>query len=180
MTVSPSRAVFSWITTVSVPGGSTPPVKMRAASPAPTAPPNGPPGRDLADELQAHGRCGDVRGAHRVAVHGGNIGRRLRAQRREIRGEHAAVRPSASGTRLGRQRLARLRARARAPPRPGSSATGSRPRRAIVARFAAALFDQTNALDAHAALDRLHHVVDGEAGDRRRRSAPPSRRRSGL
>ena len=33
-------------------------------------------------------------------------------------------------------------------------------------RFAAALLDQPDALDAHAALDRLHHVVDGQAGDR--------------
>ncbi len=40
-TMSPSRAVFSWITIVSAPGGSTPPVKMRAASPAPTVPSNG-------------------------------------------------------------------------------------------------------------------------------------------
>jgi hypothetical protein len=35
--------VFSWITTVSAPAGSTPPVKIRAASPAPTVPPNGRP-----------------------------------------------------------------------------------------------------------------------------------------
>ncbi len=41
MTASPSRVVFSWITMVSAPGGSTPPVKMRAASPAPTVPSNG-------------------------------------------------------------------------------------------------------------------------------------------
>src|ERR1700722_844965 len=39
---------------------------------------------------------------------------------------------------------------------------------AIAPRFAAALLDQANALDAHAALDRLHHVVDGETGDRHR------------
>src|ERR1700692_3336582 len=38
----------------------------------------------------------------------------------------------------------------------------------IAPRFAAALLDQANALDAHAALDRLHPVVDGEAGDRHR------------
>src|SRR5262245_43906576 len=36
----------------------------------------------------------------------------------------------------------------------------------VVTRLAAALLDQPDALDAHAALHRLHHVVDGEAGDR--------------
>ena len=46
------------------------------------------------------------------------------------------------------------------------------------ARAAAALLDEPDAGDRHAAVDRLGHVVDGEAGDRRRRSAPPSRRRS--
>src|SRR5262245_38420840 len=40
--------------------------------------------------------------------------------------------------------------------------------RPIMAGLAAALLDQVDVLDAHAALDRLHHVVDGEAGDRRR------------
>src|SRR5690349_10297585 len=39
---------------------------------------------------------------------------------------------------------------------------------AIGARFAAALLDEADALDAHAAFDRLHHIVDGEAGDRHR------------
>src|SRR5262249_14987438 len=36
----------------------------------------------------------------------------------------------------------------------------------IRSRFAAALGDEANAFDAHAALDRLDHVVDGETGDR--------------
>ena len=40
---SPSREVFSWITTVSVPAGSTPPVKMRAVSPGSIRPVNGRP-----------------------------------------------------------------------------------------------------------------------------------------
>src|SRR5690242_13755003 len=39
---------------------------------------------------------------------------------------------------------------------------------AEVAGLAAALLEQMNAVDGHAALDRLHHVVDGEAGDRDR------------
>src|SRR5581483_10188689 len=37
---------------------------------------------------------------------------------------------------------------------------------AVTAGLAAALLDQADALDAHAALDRLGHVVDGQAGDR--------------
>src|SRR4051812_34586983 len=37
---------------------------------------------------------------------------------------------------------------------------------AIHARLPAALLDEMNALDAHAALGRLHHVVNGEARDR--------------
>ena len=37
-----------------------------------------------------------------------------------------------------------------------------------MSRSAAALLQQADALDAHAALERLHHVVDGEAGDRDR------------
>ena len=91
-TVSPSRAVCSWITTVSAPGGTTPPVKMRAASPAPTGEIERMAGRDLADQSEPRRRGGDVGGAHRVAVHGGDRGGRLGAQRREIGGEHAAVR----------------------------------------------------------------------------------------
>src|SRR4051794_3738089 len=40
---------------------------------------------------------------------------------------------------------------------------------AVVARLAALLFNQVDALDAHTALHRLDHVVDGEAGDRHSR-----------
>src|SRR5262245_26094205 len=39
----------------------------------------------------------------------------------------------------------------------------------VGSRFAAALLDKPDGLDAHAALDRLHHVIDGEAGNRHRR-----------
>src|SRR5215475_1099401 len=38
--------------------------------------------------------------------------------------------------------------------------------RAVTARSAAALLDQANALDAHAAFNRLHHVVDGQTRQR--------------
>src|SRR5262249_5249068 len=41
--------------------------------------------------------------------------------------------------------------------------------RLIEARLAAALLDKPDRLDAHAALERLGHVVDCEAGDRHRR-----------
>src|SRR5262245_63334080 len=37
-----------------------------------------------------------------------------------------------------------------------------------MSRLAAALLEEADALDAHAALERLHHVVDGQAGDRDR------------
>src|ERR1700745_2633682 len=56
--------------------------------------------------------------------------------------------------------------------RASASATGSRVtsclRGAPMARYAPALLDQANAFDTHAALDRLDHVVDGQARDRRR------------
>src|SRR5262249_9247257 len=47
------------------------------------------------------------------------------------------------------------------------SATASLPQ-AIMPRLAAALFDEPNALDAHAAFDGFDHVIDGQAGDRYR------------
>src|SRR5580704_11245648 len=37
---------------------------------------------------------------------------------------------------------------------------------AKMAAAAAAFFQEPDALDAHTAFDRLHHVIDGEAGDR--------------
>ncbi len=63
-----------------------------------------PAGRHLADELQACGRRGDVLAAHRVAVHGGDIVRRLGAACGEILGEHAAFRLGERHA-LDRQRL---------------------------------------------------------------------------
>src|SRR5262249_14968609 len=50
----------------------------------------------------------------------------------------------------------------------GSSATSGL-RGAPMARLAAALFDETDAFDAHAALRRLDHVVDGQTRDGRGR-----------
>src|SRR5437588_7019915 len=38
--------------------------------------------------------------------------------------------------------------------------------RAVAARLAAALLDQADRLDAHASLDRVDHVVDGQVGER--------------
>src|SRR5262249_52269304 len=47
-----------------------------------------------------------------------------------------------------------------------ASCLGLSGRRAIVAGFTAKLLDETNILDAHAALDGLDHIVDGQARDR--------------
>ena len=85
----------------------------------------------------------DVGGAHRIAVHGGDVGGRLRAQRREIGGEHAAVR---LGERrgLGRQRLGpREHAGERLGDRHQRHGLLLRP---VMARLAAALLDQADAL----------------------------------
>ena len=77
---------------------------MRAASPAPTAPANGRPAATSPITLQRAGALRHVGGAHRIAVHGGDVVRRLGAPRREVRGEHAAF---GFGERhvLARQRL---------------------------------------------------------------------------
>ena len=50
---------------------------------------------------------------------------------------------------------------------------------AVGARPAAGLLPELQLADRHRPVDRLAHVVDGERGDRSRRSAPPSRRRCG-
>src|SRR6201995_2970668 len=47
----------------------------------------------------------------------------------------------------------------------GVRTAGSGP---IMPRFAPRFLNEMNAFDAHAALGRLDHVVDGEAGDRHR------------
>ena len=49
-------------------------------------------GCDLADDFERHRNTRHVGRADRVAVHGGEIGRRLGAQRYHVGGEHAAVR----------------------------------------------------------------------------------------
>ena len=50
-----------------------------------------PAGGDLADDLQLHRRVDHVGGANGVAVHGGNVGWRLRAPRRERIGKDAPL-----------------------------------------------------------------------------------------
>ena len=120
MTVSPSRVVFSWMTIVSAPGGSTPPVKMRAASPAPTAPSNGCPAATSPIELEPRRRAAPHRRRarhsrpwrrHRPAAACAAPRGRRRARGRAHR-RAAAARPAAAR---------RPRARARAPPRPAST-----------------------------------------------------------
>ena len=65
--------------------GTTPPVKMRAASPGPTVPSNGWPAATSPITFSVAGRRRDVGRAHRIAVHGRHIGGRLGAQRRDDR-----------------------------------------------------------------------------------------------
>ncbi len=78
------------MTMVSAPGGTTPPVKMRAASPAPTSPSNGRPAATSPISFKRCRHLRDIGGAHRIAVHRRHVGRRLGAQRRDIGGQHAA------------------------------------------------------------------------------------------
>ena len=47
--------------------------------------------RDLADHPETGGRPRHIGGAHRIAIHGRDVGRRLGAQRREVGGEHPAM-----------------------------------------------------------------------------------------
>ena len=103
VTVSPSRAVSSWITTVSAPAGITPPVKMRAAWPAFDLAVERMTGGDFADQRERDRALRHVGGAHGIAVHGRDRGRRLRAQRIHVFGEHAAER-IVERNRLRRQR----------------------------------------------------------------------------
>ena len=131
-TVSPSRVVFSWITMVSAPGGTHAAGEDARRFAGADRALERMPGGDFADELEPRRRGRDIGGAHRIAVHGGDVGRRLRAQRREVGGEHAAVRVRERRG-FGRQRLgvrehARERLRDRhqrhgSTPSPGSGPT---------------------------------------------------------
>ena len=122
-----------------------------------------PAGGNFADDFQAGRGGSDIAGAHRVTVHGRDIGRRLGAARFEIESENAAgglVERHLFG-RQGRcvrqyviERLGN-----------GNQCHVLLPR-AKMAAAAAAFFHEPDALDAHAAVDRFHHVIDGEAGDR--------------
>ena len=49
-------------------------------------------GRNFANDFERSGRRRNIAGAHRIAVHGGDCGWRLRAQRGHVFGEHAAAR----------------------------------------------------------------------------------------
>ena len=101
---SPSRSAFSWIRTASAPSGTGAPVKMRTASPGPSAPAKRSPARDMPTTLSRAPDC-RLGGAHGVAVHGGGGEGRLR-QRRAARSS-ASTRPdaSASGTVSAGKRL---------------------------------------------------------------------------
>ena len=87
-----------------------------------------PAGRDLADHAQMRGRARDVGGAHRIAVHGGDVLRRLGAPRREIFGQHAAF-GVVERHLLGRRAARRLRSTCAS-----ASATGSSAMSALLSR----------------------------------------------
>src|SRR3989440_161719 len=78
----------------------------------------------------------------------------------------ASTRPSASAsaTRSAGSGSTPSSTRASASPTGSSATSGSL--HAVYSRLAAALLDEMDALNAHAALDRLHHVVDRQACDR--------------
>src|ERR1700752_3840521 len=167
-TISPSRPVFSWITTVSLPGGHTPPVKIRAAAPLPTRPAKG---RPAATSPISFRRAGTVatsspRTAYPSMAETSSGGWVRRAAR-----SSASTRPSASASGTHSIGNGSTPSSTRASALGTGSSAISRSLAAIRfgavdARLAAPLLDEANAFDAHAALDRLHHVVDGEAGDR--------------
>ncbi len=123
-----------------------------------------PPRGGFADDGQPRGKNGGVRRAQRETVHRRIGERRLGAQRDEIARQHAAMRGFWGDALLSKRRLGgsqhpleRFRDRDHA----------VHPLMLLVApfaRFAAALLDETDAFDDHAAIDRLGHVVDGEAG----------------
>ena len=79
------------MTIASAPSGIGAPVKMRTASPGPTAPSKARPAADSPITVRVAGADAVSAGAQRVAVHGGVGERRLGAQRLEVAGEHAAV-----------------------------------------------------------------------------------------
>ena len=166
------------MTMLSAPSGSGAPVKMRTASPGPTAPLKPCPAALMPMMRRASRACARHR---RVAP-------RSRPWRRQGRAADRARAASVVG-----ERRARPRRRAR-PSRPRQAARDAREhpaRSASSTRDAGSwrlrsvperpplFLAQADALDAHAAVGGLHHVVDRSGRRRRRRSAPPSRRRSG-
>ena len=136
----PSVRTFSWMAIVSAPSGTGAPVKMRTASPGPTAPANSLSGRRHAGHRQPRRHLRHVRGAHRIAVHGRSREGRLRPQR--LQAAPASTRPGRLRQRHGLrcQRLGVRPAGAPAPRRPAAAPWLCR--RPVVAGFAAGLFDQ--------------------------------------
>src|SRR3954467_1283564 len=155
------------MTTVSLPAGSTPPVKMRAVSPALTWPANGRPAATSPISLSRAGAfaTSSARTAYPSIAEtssGGCVRRAARSsERTRPSASLSATRSAASGS-------------TRSSTRASASATGSSATlcslREIRSRFAAAFLDQADALDAHAALHRLLHIVDRDARDGHRRA----------
>ena len=146
------------MTIVSVPAGNGAPVKMRAASPAPTCPPNPAPAGTSATMRSSRRDRRDILGADGIAIHRRNRKRRLRPARGDILGENAAE-PVGNRNLLGRQRFERRKqARQRFFDRNHGSASQ-------VSRLAARFAQQAQIGDDHSAVDGLAHVVDGQRGD---------------
>ena len=156
------------------------PVKMRTASPAPTAAGEGPPGAPRRSRASVGRHRRDVGGAHRVAVHGGGIERRLRQ----------ASRPRARPAR-GRRRRAGRRSRRRSASTPsrmraqrlvdGEQRHGSRALLgAARSRPSGRRSSRAGGCPRCSCLCRRPSACRRWSGRRpTRRSAPPSRRRSG-
>ena len=171
VTASSASSQFSWITIVSAPGGTWAPVKMRAASP----------GADgAAGRLAGGDALRRPKGARASSPH--------RPRARHSRPSPTHRQAVVSGA-LPTAPPARARAPGRARPAPIPAAksaldaldglfNGQHQARSIGAGLAAALVRQADVGDAHALIDRLAHVVDGEGGDRDGGQALPSRRRS--
>ena len=160
------------------PSGTGAPVKMRTASPGPTAPAKPAPGGAAPITASRAGHRGDVGGAHGVAVHGRGGEGRLRAQRGDGPRRACGRRASASGTVSAASGARAAEHAARAPRRPEAGSSALMPR-LVVAGAAAALFDAAGC-PRSPCRGRPPSPCRRSSGRRpTRRSAPPSRRRSG-
>ena len=102
MSLSPLRSVSSWITTASAPCGTLRAGENARRLAGPDRAVERPPACDSPMTRKLGRHLADVGCAHRIAVHGGGIERRLRQRCRDVLGEHALARRRA-GRRSRRQ-----------------------------------------------------------------------------